>query len=476
MSWEQCIREGIAAVAAGHDAAGYDLLAGASAGFGRILHLPETNRDDLARALRDLAAVCDSQFGPSDPRGGEVLELLGHLLIRVNAAPDAERLFLRAFDLRRDTGENLLSLRLGIFNAYVYQKKYANAEELWNEVIPTLATLPPDEGREFLSAAYTTMRERARHAGDANAERLVTIMQSTFISYGHPDEAFARKLHEALERRGVVTFFFPEHAEPGERLHREMRKGVNRFDRIILICSRHSLDRPGVLYEIEESLSREARDGGALYLIPIRLDDYIFNGWAPPRPDLVQALCDRVVVDFRLAAQDPRQFEIAIEKLLRALTKENNTSWNDPLRIDEHWLDDAELARISRQVPSTAWGKELMRDAWPARYQGLLSSDTYRGCAMVLSTLFGNMRVGMQIGELVQIIGSVDQSIKTSHTLPTGTDRCGGASLAITNAWQRAHSGLTIDQIGMAFESELIYAAQMFMKAHQQEIAGEKLP
>jgi hypothetical protein len=29
---------------------------------------------------------------------------------------------------------------------------------------------------------------------------------------------------------------------------------------------------------------------------------------------------------------------------------------------------------------------------------------------------------------------------------------------------------------GMAFESELIYAAQMFMKAHQQEIAGEKLP
>src|SRR5262249_18651988 len=73
------------------------------------------------------------------------------------------------------------------------------------------------------------------------------MLQSTFISYGGPDEPFARKLYEALHRNGVTTFFFAEHAEPGKKLHRMMHEGVNRHDRMILVCSRASLDRKGVL-------------------------------------------------------------------------------------------------------------------------------------------------------------------------------------------------------------------------------------
>jgi len=42
------------------------------------------------------------------------------------------------------------------------------------------------------------------------------LLQSTFISYGGPDEAFARKLNDALEKRGVITFFFKDDAPPGE--------------------------------------------------------------------------------------------------------------------------------------------------------------------------------------------------------------------------------------------------------------------
>ena len=155
----------------------------------------------------------------------------------------------------------------------------------------------------------------------AYPDRLAKIMQSTFISYGGPDEAFARKLHEELQGHGVRTFFFPEHAEPGQPIHRVMRKGVNQFDRVILICSRQSLDRPGVLNEIEEVLSREARDGGASYLIPVRLDDYIFSGWSPPRADVAQALRDRVVANFERADRDQQRFEQALRGLLGVLTR-----------------------------------------------------------------------------------------------------------------------------------------------------------
>lgn len=150
---------------------------------------------------------------------------------------------------------------------------------------------------------------------------LSRIMRSTFISYGGPDTAFARKLYEALHENGVTTFFFSEHAIPGERLHRVMREGVNQHDRVVLVCSEASLTRPGVLNEIEETLAREAREGGETYLIPITLDDYVFGGWTPARSDLAQAIRDRVVADFTDALTDQSRFDAALLRLLTALRR-----------------------------------------------------------------------------------------------------------------------------------------------------------
>lgn len=147
------------------------------------------------------------------------------------------------------------------------------------------------------------------------------MMRSTFISYGGPDNAFARKLYEALHSNGVTTFLYEEHAIPGEKIHRTMRKGVNEHDRVVLICSKASLVRPGVLAEIEHVLEREARDGGETYLIPIRLDDYVLRDWAPKREDLAQAVRDREVANFEGADTDPVKFEKALGRLLRALRK-----------------------------------------------------------------------------------------------------------------------------------------------------------
>ncbi|MGD0765864.1 MAG: pentapeptide repeat-containing protein, partial [Dehalococcoidia bacterium] len=73
------------------------------------------------------------------------------------------------------------------------------------------------------------------------------MMQTTFISYGAPDETFADN---------------------------EVFRRIQEHDRVLLVCSRNSLDRDGVLNEIQETLDREARDGGATYLLPITLDDY----------------------------------------------------------------------------------------------------------------------------------------------------------------------------------------------------------
>jgi hypothetical protein len=99
-----------------------------------------------------------------------------------------------------------------------------------------------------------------------------------------------------------------------------MRRGVNDHDRVILICSESSLQRPGVLNELTETLAREARDGGNEYLIPVRLDDYVFSSWAPAREDLAQTVRDRVIADFRDHA-DPTRFDAELGKLIIALKR-----------------------------------------------------------------------------------------------------------------------------------------------------------
>jgi uncharacterized protein YjbI with pentapeptide repeats len=148
---------------------------------------------------------------------------------------------------------------------------------------------------------------------------LRSLMQSTFISYGGPDEAFARKLYEALKAHGVVTFFFPVSATLGERIDSEVFRRLQEHDRVILVCSRNSLDRPGVLNEIQETFDREARDGAATYLLPVTLDDYVFTGWRTTHPELAERVGRRVVGDFRGTARNKTKFNSALGRLLDAL-------------------------------------------------------------------------------------------------------------------------------------------------------------
>jgi uncharacterized protein YjbI with pentapeptide repeats len=156
-------------------------------------------------------------------------------------------------------------------------------------------------------------------AAEAEGDTLASLMRSTFISYGAPDEAFARRLYETLRAHAVTTFFFPESARWGRRIGDEVHSRIQEHDRVILVCSRASLDRPGVRNEVQETFDREARDGGATYLLPIMLDDYVLSGWNDP---LAERVRDRVVGDFREATGDPVAFDRAMSRLLGALRKD----------------------------------------------------------------------------------------------------------------------------------------------------------
>lgn len=148
---------------------------------------------------------------------------------------------------------------------------------------------------------------------------LFNLMHSTFISYGGPDEPFAIQLQETLQSNGVKTFLFNKDAVPGQALSDVMRDEVREKDRIVVICSETSLDRPGVLNEMELTLRREAKEGGRTLLIPIAIDNYVHDGWKPENENLKEAILERVIADFVGANTDQTKFDRGIERLLQAL-------------------------------------------------------------------------------------------------------------------------------------------------------------
>lgn len=189
---------------------------------------------------------------------------------------------------------------------------------------------------------------------------------SVFLSYGGPDEDIARRFYHSLREAGVDVFFFPEHATPGERLHRSMSDGVNAYDRVLLLCSASSLSRSGVLNELEQVLAREATEGGAELLIPIALDDYVFTGWSPERSDLARQVRDRVAVDFRSSLSNKSAFSRQFERLLGALETEKASQGR---KLD---------AVVPRSPPSGLAAVEALQEKTHFLWSGLLELPPYR--------------------------------------------------------------------------------------------------
>jgi hypothetical protein len=170
--------------------------------------------------------------------------------------------------------------------------------------------IPNDAALQIFSAVGSLVE--IIHEGD--------MLDSVFISYGEPNVETARAINASLKSHGVKSWFFPEDALAGQKLHRVMSDGIATHDRVLLICSKESIGRAGVLNELERVLEREAREGGAEILIPITIDDFIFSDWAPARRDIADQVRARVIAKFPAAA-GTKDFDDAVKKLVAALQK-----------------------------------------------------------------------------------------------------------------------------------------------------------
>ena len=94
-----------------------------------------------------------------------------------------------------------------------------------------------------------------------------------FVAFAARDGELAGRLRLDLMAHGVRTWLQPEDVRwDGIELDR------SRCDRLVVICSRASLQTRALVREIEGALAREEREGADV-LVPVRVDDYVVDDW-----------------------------------------------------------------------------------------------------------------------------------------------------------------------------------------------------
>ncbi|MGA3326924.1 MAG: toll/interleukin-1 receptor domain-containing protein [Terriglobia bacterium] len=139
---------------------------------------------------------------------------------------------------------------------------------------------------------------------------------SCFISYSSQDDDFAQRLYADLQAKNVRCWKFDENAKWGEPVWGEIDTAVRHYDKLVVICSEHSLQSPPVIREIERALQKEDREHRNV-LFPIRIDDYLFDEWEHPRKaDVVS----KVIGDFR-GSDNLATYAKAFPRFLDALNR-----------------------------------------------------------------------------------------------------------------------------------------------------------
>ena len=145
---------------------------------------------------------------------------------------------------------------------------------------------------------------------------------SCFISFEDTDDKFSERLYNDLWHKGVRCWRWKEDARWGCNLMAQIDEAIQTNDKLVVICSRASLNSAPVLREIERALQKEDRLSGEgttrEVLFPIRLDDYVLDVWEHPRKADVVA---KYVGDFHDHADD-RAYQRSLTRLVKDLRSE----------------------------------------------------------------------------------------------------------------------------------------------------------
>lgn len=156
---------------------------------------------------------------------------------------------------------------------------------------------------------------------------------SCFISYSHKDKSFAKRLHNDLQERGIRCWLDEHQILPGDDLYDQIDRGIRIWDKVILCCSKNSLNSGWVEDELDKAIQKEKmlrkeRQKKILALIPLDLDGYVLRGWESGKKSVITS---RMIADFKGLEKEKKKYEAQFEKLVKALQTDDSGREEEPV-------------------------------------------------------------------------------------------------------------------------------------------------
>ena len=179
-------------------------------------------------------------------------------------------------------------------------------EYVTNERIPRAGALSQQLQSSLPTGKNTLVQEESS-----------AIYYSCFISYSREDDAFAEQLYTDLLSSGVHCWFAPEHMKIGDKIWDQTDKGIQLYDKFLLVLSEHAVTSDWVEKEVETAFEEE-RLQNKLILFPIRLDDAVMSTRQAWAADIRRM---RYIGDFA-RWQSPEAYRRALNRLLCDLKRD----------------------------------------------------------------------------------------------------------------------------------------------------------
>jgi hypothetical protein len=145
---------------------------------------------------------------------------------------------------------------------------------------------------------------------------------SVFISYSTADEEFGNRLYDALDEAGIRVWFAPHDILPGRKIHHEIYKAIEQYDKLLLVLFESSMKSEWVGTELYKARERE-REHKSQMLFPVRLVPFeAVKRWeafdADSGRDLAREVREYFIPDFS-GWRDEGVFRREVDRLIEAL-------------------------------------------------------------------------------------------------------------------------------------------------------------
>lgn len=147
----------------------------------------------------------------------------------------------------------------------------------------------------------------------------VINLYPVFLSHSGANKDFAEKLYNGLIIKGVLVWYDEKKLKPGDDILDSIDKGINTYDKMILVCSKESLKSWWVEEELnrifeKERKYRSEKGNNFKLLIPVTIDDALLDS----EDSRAKSIKNRFVGDFK-NWQDEKMFEKSLIQLIEAL-------------------------------------------------------------------------------------------------------------------------------------------------------------